>query len=194
MTRGLSELYREDPDKADRLLFGRVTHPDRRGFLKNAGLAAMAALVGGTIPFHRTMPAHFFPVALAGESVIRSKDGLIVLNDRPLSAETPAHLLDDAITPTERHFIRNNGIPPAGVDAAAWTLTIDGLVETPLTSASTTSSAGSMSSPQRSRWSAPATAAPSSTRRLRARSGLTVPSPARSGPESASPMCSRRQA
>ena len=132
MTRGLSELYREDPDKADRLLFGRVTHPDRRGFLKNAGLAAMAALVGGTIPFHRTMPAHFFPVALADESVIRSKDGLIVLNDRPLSAETPAHLLDDAITPTERHFIRNNGIPPAGVDAAAWTLTIDGLVETPL--------------------------------------------------------------
>ena len=61
MTRGLSELYREDPDKADRLLFGRVTHPDRRGFLKNAGLAAMAALVGGTIPFHRTMPAHFIP-------------------------------------------------------------------------------------------------------------------------------------
>ena len=133
MTRGLSELYREDPDEADRLLFGRVTHPDRRGFLKNAGLAAMAALVGGTIPFYRTMPAHFFPVALAGESVIRSKDGLIVLNDRPLSAETPAHLLDDAITPTERHFIRNNGIPPAGVDAAAWTLTVDGLVETSLT-------------------------------------------------------------
>ena len=49
MTRGLSELYREDPDKADRLLFGRVTHPDRRGFLKNAGLAAMAALVGGAV-------------------------------------------------------------------------------------------------------------------------------------------------
>ena len=93
MTRGLSELYREDPDKADRLLFERVTHPDRRGFLKNAGLAAMAALVGGTIPFYRTMPAHFFPVALAGESVIRSKDGLIVLNDHPAErgdAGTPA--------------------------------------------------------------------------------------------------------
>ena len=132
-TRGLSELYREDPDKADRLLFGRVTDPDRRGFLKNAGLAAMAALVGGTIPFYRTMPAHFFPVALADESVIQGKDGLLVLNDIPLSAETPAHLLDDAVTPTERHFIRNNGIPPAGVDAAAWTLTVDGLVETPLT-------------------------------------------------------------
>ena len=132
-SQGLRQLYREDPDKADRLLFGRVTHPDRRGFLKGAGLGAMAALVGASIPFHRTMPAHFTPVALAGEAVIQGKDGLVVLNDIPLSAETPAHLLDDAITPTARHFIRNNGIPPASVDAAAWTLTVDGLVETPLT-------------------------------------------------------------
>ena len=128
---GLHELYREDPDKADRLLFGRVTHSDRRGFLKGAGLGAMAALVGASIPFHRNIPEHFIPVALAGEAEIRGKDGLVVLNDRPLSAETPAHLLDDAITPTERHFIRNNGIPPEAVDAAGWTLTVDGLVETP---------------------------------------------------------------
>ena len=121
-----------NPDEADRLLFGRVTHPDRRGFLKGAGLGVMAALVGASIPFHRNMPEHFIPVALAGEPVIRGKDGLVVLNDRPLSAETPAHLLDDAITPRERHFIRNNGIPPARADADAWSLTVDGLVETPL--------------------------------------------------------------
>ena len=132
-TRSLFELYRDDPVKADRLLFGRVTHPDRRGFLKNAGLAAMAALVGGTIPFHRTMPAHLIPVALADVPVIQGKDGLVVLNDRLLSAEPPAHLLDDAVTPTERHFIRNNGIPPQTADASIWTLTVDGLVETPLT-------------------------------------------------------------
>ena len=132
-SRGLHELYREDPDKADRLFFGRVTHPDRRGFLKGAGLGAMAALVGASIPFHRNMPEHFIPVALAGDAVIQGKDGLVVLNDRPLSAETPAHLLDDAITPTEHHFIRNNGIPPEAADAAGWSLTVDGLVETPLT-------------------------------------------------------------
>ena len=89
MTRGLSELYREDPDEADRLLFGRVTHPDRRGFLKNAGLTAMAALVGGTIPFHRTMPAHFFPVALADESVIQEKG-------RPGRAQRPPAERGDA--------------------------------------------------------------------------------------------------
>jgi len=65
--------------------------------------------------------------------MIQGKDGLTVLNDHPLNAETPPHLLDDAITPTERHFIRNNGIPPENTDAVGWKLTIDGLVDNPLT-------------------------------------------------------------
>ncbi|MCY4498976.1 MAG: sulfite oxidase [Rhodospirillaceae bacterium] len=131
--RGLFDLYREDPDEADRLLFGRETYPDRRGFLRNAGLAAMGALVGTAIPFHRNIPAHFVPVALAAQHTIQGKDGLTVLNDRPLCAETPPHLLDDDITPTSRHFVRNNGLPPEDVDAASWRLTIDGLVENPMT-------------------------------------------------------------
>ena len=131
--RGLFDLYREDPDEADRLLFGRETYPDRRGFLRNAGLAAMGALVGTAIPFHRNIPAHFVPVALAAQHTIQGKDGLTVLNDRPLCAETPPHLFDDDITPTGRHFVRNNGIPPEDVDAASWRLTIDGLVENPMT-------------------------------------------------------------
>ena len=78
--------------------------------MKKAGLAVMGAMVGATIPFHRNIPAHFIPIALAAEDIIQGKNGLIVLNDRPLNAETLPHLLDDAITPTERHFIRNNGI------------------------------------------------------------------------------------
>ena len=130
---GLSELYRRDPDKADKLLFGRETHPDRRGFLKGAGLAIMGAMVGSTIPFHRYLPAHFIPSVLAAERTIRGKDGLVVINERPVNAETPAHLLDDAITPTERHFIRNNGFPPENTDATGWKLTVDGLVDTPIT-------------------------------------------------------------
>ena len=129
----LFELYRRDPDEADRLLFGRETFSDRRGFLKRAGLAVMGAMVGSTIPYHRSMPAHFIPSVLAAERVIRGKDGLVVINDRPVNAETPPHLLDDAITPTERHFIRNNGIPPEKTNAAAWKLTIDGLVDRPMT-------------------------------------------------------------
>ena len=110
--KGLFKHYQSDPDEADYLLFGRETYPDRRRFLKKAGLAVMGAIVGAAIPFHRNIPAHFIPVALASEDMIQGKDGLTVLNERPLNAETPPHLLDDAITPTERHFIRNNGIPP----------------------------------------------------------------------------------
>ncbi|NNE38186.1 MAG: sulfite oxidase, partial [Gammaproteobacteria bacterium] len=52
----------------------------------------------------------------------------IVLNDRPINAETPAHLLDDEVTPGNRLFIRNNGIPPAlnTIDPENWTLEIGG--------------------------------------------------------------------
>ena len=61
------------------------------------------------------------------------KDGLTILNDRPVNAETPAHLLNDEVTPTSRHFVRNNGIPPDDMDAESWRLTIDGLVDKPMT-------------------------------------------------------------
>lgn len=128
--RDIFELYQEDPEKADEIVFGRVANPDRRGFLKGAGLAGMAALVGASIPFHRYMPSGLIPVAMAEEPFrIEGKDGLTILNDRPVNAECPAHLLDDAVTPSTRHFIRNNGIPPEAVDAAKWMLAIDGEVE-----------------------------------------------------------------
>ncbi len=55
------------------------------------------------------------------------KDGrMIVLNDRPINAETPPHLLDPELTPAELFFVRNNGIPPVNVDVNNWTLTIEG--------------------------------------------------------------------
>ena len=113
--RGICELYAEDPERADALVFGRVAHEDRRGFLKGAGLAAMGAVVGGAIPFNRDMPSGLIPAALADSKKdfrIDGKDGLTVFNDRPVNAETPAHLLDDDVTPTKRHFIRNNGAVP----------------------------------------------------------------------------------
>lgn len=132
--RSLFSLYRDDPEATERRLFGRVPHADRRGFLRGAGLAAMSAAIGAAIPFHRSMPSGFIPLALAeGHETIAGKDGLTMLNDRPLNAETPPHLLDDAITPTARHFVRNNGVPPEDTGAAGWTLTVDGLVDTPTT-------------------------------------------------------------
>ena len=127
--RDVGEFFAEDPEKADLEFFGRVSNPDRRGFLKKAGLATMATMVGASIPFHRNMPAGLVPAAFASENVLVGKDGLTLLNDRPVNAETPPEFLDDAITPTNRHFIRNNGLPPEDVDPATWTLTVDGFVD-----------------------------------------------------------------
>ena len=137
--RGICELYEQDPEAADYKVFGRVAHEDRRGFLKGAGLAAMGAVVGGTIPFHRNMPSGLIPAALAEalkDFKLVGKDGLTVLNDRPINAETPPHLLDDDVTPNNRHFVRNNGLVPEmadTMDATGWTLTIDGEVNSPMT-------------------------------------------------------------
>jgi DMSO/TMAO reductase YedYZ molybdopterin-dependent catalytic subunit len=68
------------------------------------------------------------PIALAGEGdgIPGKHPDLLVLNDRPINAETPPHLLDDAITPARHLFVRNNGLPPATVDTSAWRLVIDG--------------------------------------------------------------------
>ena len=63
----LFDLYVEDPELADELVFGRVPHKDRRGFLKGAGLATMGALIGAAIPFHRNMPSGFIPEAMAAK-------------------------------------------------------------------------------------------------------------------------------
>ena len=63
--RSLQELYADDPERADALVFGRRTDTDRRGFLKGAGLTAMTAAVGAAIPFADKFPAGLIPAALA---------------------------------------------------------------------------------------------------------------------------------
>lgn len=130
--RGIHELYQQDPIEADARVWGRESDPlSRRGFLKKSGLLAMGAALGAAIPFAEKMPAGLIPVALADTTEpfrIPGKEGLIVLNDRPINAETPAHLLDDEITPGDRMFVRNNGIPPAlsSIDPKTWALEIAG--------------------------------------------------------------------
>ena len=104
----------------------------RRRFLKNTSLATLATMVGTSIPFGSNVPFGFVPAAMAQDNVLSGKDGLTLLNDRPVNAETPPEFLDDAITPTDRHFIRNNGLLPDDMDAATWTLTVDGFVDTPM--------------------------------------------------------------
>ncbi len=130
--KGLHALFAEDAERADELAWGRRAHPlTRRGFLRGSGLAAMSAALGAAIPFADYLPGGLIPAALADSDepfALPGKDGLILLNDRPINAETPAHLLDDAVTPASRLFVRNNGIPPEAdkINAEDWPLEIAG--------------------------------------------------------------------
>ena len=150
----IEDLYVEDAERADAVVFGRRTDVSRRGFLGGAGLAAMSAAVGGSIVHHATMPGGLIPAAFAQEAKKEApaaapaapsssapqklnfpgKDpNLVVLGEKPLVAETPEHLLDDDTTPTSKFFIRNNGTAPdAAKDPESWALTIDGEVNKPI--------------------------------------------------------------
>jgi DMSO/TMAO reductase YedYZ molybdopterin-dependent catalytic subunit len=102
----------------------------RRKFLLGSGSAAMTAVLGGPLVFADQLPKGVQPIGLAPQDPVDlpGKSGLRVLNDRPINAETPAHLLDDDITPAEHLFVRNNGHPPMldEIDASTWTLEIAG--------------------------------------------------------------------
>jgi len=145
--RTVGEVYRDDPERADAVVFGRRGDVSRRGFLGGSGMAALSAAVGGPIVFGAAMPSGLIPAALAQEAntdppadapahkgpqllQYPGKDGnLVLLGDKPLAAETPEQLLDDETTPTSKFFISNNGqVPEATKEPDAWKLTIDGEV------------------------------------------------------------------
>jgi sulfite oxidase len=142
--RSIEELYADDPERADAVVFGRKADLNRRGFLGGAGLAAMGAAVGGAIPFAANMPAGLIPAAMAQPAAAPpapekkgpiylnfpgKSDKLVVIGERPLVAETPEHLLDDDTTPIDRFYIRNNGqIPEEAKEPDKWKITIDGEV------------------------------------------------------------------
>lgn len=95
--KGIHQLYQEDAELADELIWNRKTDPvSRRGFLRKSGLIAMSAALGASISFADKMPAGLIPAALANSDqafkIAGKHPGLVILNDRPLSAETPPHL------------------------------------------------------------------------------------------------------
>jgi DMSO/TMAO reductase YedYZ molybdopterin-dependent catalytic subunit len=110
----------------------------RRRFLRRASLATLATALGAPVPFLRNLAPGLVPEALAqvaATDLLPGKRGLRILGDRPLVAETPVTLLDDEVTPIERHFVRNNGHVPERAesrDPTGWSLTIDGEVAKPL--------------------------------------------------------------
>lgn len=118
--------YRSRPELPGFEHSDRIT--SRRGFL--SGLIKMFAVF---TPLISRAPAAFAKIGLSTTETAKHP-GLVVLNDRPVNVETPAHLLDDKITPAELLFVRNNGIPPQSIDSRRWTITIDGeSVENPIT-------------------------------------------------------------
>ena len=106
----------------------------RRTLISGAGSGAFAVVLGLPVPFARNLPNGLLPVALAQNNELDGKSGLTILSERPINAETPPHLLDEAVTSAKHMFVRNNGLVPR-VDESAlrnWRLEIDGDVETPL--------------------------------------------------------------
>ena len=96
----------------------------RRRFLGMTSFGLTAPVV-----FADRMPAGLrLLIDLQDPQGLAGKDGLRVLNDRPINAETPAHLLDDDVTPANRLFVRNNGHPPsaADIDPDTWQLEVGG--------------------------------------------------------------------
>jgi len=103
-------------------------NPNRRNFIKKTALSSMAVLLGIEIVF--ALPENYIPVALEQDSdpgtLFGKNKEMIVLNDKPWNVESKAHLLDDAVTPADKMFIRNNGLIPEKIDLENWTLTIKG--------------------------------------------------------------------
>ena len=100
----------------------------RRKFLKKGALSMFATLLGTPIVFGNNLPAGLIPIGLDSDpkKIPGKSDQLSILNDRPWNAETPAHLLDHKVTPSELMFVRNNGLAPRNIDPQKWTLAVEG--------------------------------------------------------------------
>jgi DMSO/TMAO reductase YedYZ molybdopterin-dependent catalytic subunit len=103
---------------------------NRRKFLKTGALsfASLALPAGWLFGKSRSGPQPPLPARWQGPpaSLPGKHPDLVVLSDKPWNIETPPHLLDDAITPADKLFVRNNGLMPEITAPQQWSLTIDG--------------------------------------------------------------------
>ena len=110
----------------------------RRRFLSVAGKSAALAswCISGTTldaALRDLLCRGLIPGATADVHIeALPKPDMIVHSEAPFNAEFPPHLLHDIVTPTSRHFVRNNSSIPERAkrkDVQGWTLTIDGAVD-----------------------------------------------------------------
>jgi sulfite oxidase len=113
---------------------------NRRQLLATGSVAALGTALAGpsNVSTAQAQNAPSAPAAAQpkGPQLLKfpgKNEGLVVLGDRPLVAETPEALLDDDTTPISKFFIRNNGIVPEDAkDPEKWEFTVDGEVDKPL--------------------------------------------------------------
>jgi DMSO/TMAO reductase YedYZ molybdopterin-dependent catalytic subunit len=106
------------------------SNKSRRSFVAKSTLGLIGGIMGAKIVFGENLPEGMEPIGLTNlkntTAIPGKSDLLSILNRRPWNAETPAHLLDDKVTPSKLMFVRNNGIPPTKPDPSKWKLTIEG--------------------------------------------------------------------
>ena len=109
----------------------------RRDFLTKAGKVALLASLGlfgvGCEAVNRgLLDRGLIPVVLEDlKAAGLPKTDMLVHSENPFNGELPPHLLNDDVTPTNRHFVRNNsGIPKRATtyNLNGWKLVIDGEV------------------------------------------------------------------
>ena len=136
------EAHQDDPERAHQqpLLQNR---PRSTWLPRGTGAAAMGERCCGKHPVRSQHAGRADPGGAHAQGAPRlpppkgpqylkfpgKNEGLVVLGEKPLVAETPESLLDDDTTPIEKFYIRNNGqIPEEAKDPDAWKITIDGEV------------------------------------------------------------------
>ena len=109
----------------------------RRDFLANTGKVALLMGMGmfgaGCEAVNQGLLGHgMIPIALDDlQAAGLPKTDMLVHSENPFNGEFAPHLLNDNVTPTERHFVRNNStIPKRAIDKDlnGWKLVIDGEV------------------------------------------------------------------
>jgi len=95
----------------------------RRNFLKSSLLAGFL----NPSHFDFSKPHHFdFESFLDDDPLLHKNKQLKILSEKPLNLETPPHLLNDNVTPSENMFVRNNGILPEKLSSENWELFFSG--------------------------------------------------------------------
>lgn len=116
--------------KTDDATAGQPSPLNRRTFVRTSTGLLLSSLLGSKVVFANHLPQNLplLGLELNPSNLPGKHPDLVVLNDRPINAETPPHLLDEEQTAADRLFVRNNGIPPSqdSIDVANWTLTVGG--------------------------------------------------------------------